>query len=328
MSKRRKVLVAIALSPLALMFTATVYAQAKTWRVGFLQGGPRPADGLPPAAFRRAMAEFGYIEGKNTQYVGRWAEGNSARIPGLASELVQERVDVICTTGWPAAQAAKNATSNIPIVIAFAGDALGTGLVTSLSRPGANITGISDMAVDLAAKRLELLKETVPKASRIAVLWNQADLGMTSRYREIDRAARALGVTVQAHGVLVAGDFENAFAAMNKDRPDAIFMISDALTTANRKRVIDFADAHRIPAMFEFSVNVESGGLMSYGPSFDDTFLRLASYVDRILKGSKPGDLPIEQPTRFYLYLNQKAARAISIKIPDSIILRADKVIE
>lgn len=327
MNTRRKLLVAISMSTLAPFF-CFAQQQSKVWRVGFLQGGPRPPDGLPPAVLRKSLEELGYVQGKNLQYEGRWAQGNSSRIPELAAELVQSRVDVIVTTGWPAAQAAKNATSTIPIVIAFAGDAVGTGLVTSLSRPGANLTGISDMAVDLAAKRMELLKETVPKASRIAVLWNQADLGMTSRYREIDRAARSLGVSVLAHGVLEPADFDAAFAAMTREHPDAIFMISDALTTSNRKRVIDFADAQRIPAMFEFSVNVENGGLMSYGPSFDDTFRRLSFYVDRILKGAKPGELPMEQPTRFYLFLNQKAARAISIKIPDSIILRADKVIE
>jgi len=249
-------------------------------------------------------------------------------MPALAQELVNEHVDVIVATGWPAAQAAKNATNTIPIVIAFAGDAVGTGLVTSLSRPGANLTGISDMAVELSAKRLELLKETVPKVSRIGVLWNQADLGMTSRYREIDRAARTLGVSVQAHGVLQAEDFDTAFAAMTRDRPDAIFMVSDSLTTINRKRVIDFADAQRIPAMFEFSVLVENGGLMSYGPSFDDAFQRIAYYVDRIIKGAKPAELPMEQPTRFYLFVNQKTAKMISIKIPESILLRADKVIE
>ena len=324
---RRKLIMAISMSMLVPL-TSFAQQQPKVWRVGFLVGGPRPADGLPPAVLRRSLEELGYVPGKNVQYEGRWAEGNSSRIPELAAELVQSRVDLIVTMGWPAAHEMKNATSTIPIVSAFTGDPVGTGLVTSLSRPGANLTGVADMAVDLAAKRMELLKEAVPKASRIGVLWNQADLGMTSRYREIDRAARALGVTVQAHGVLQPEDFDAAFAAMLRERPDAIFMISDALTTSNRKRVIDFADAHRIPAMFEFSTNVESGGLMSYGPSFDDTFRRLAFYVDRILKGAKPGELPMEQPTRFYLFVNQRAARAISIRIPDSIILRADKVIE
>ncbi|MEO8441488.1 MAG: ABC transporter substrate-binding protein [Betaproteobacteria bacterium] len=313
-----------------LIASCNVFAQqaTKVWHIGLLQGGARPPDGLVSAALRKALATFGYVESKNITYTGRWAEGKAASLPQLTQELVNEHVDLIVTTGWPAAQAAKNATTTIPIIVAFAGDAVGTGLVTSLSRPGANLTGISDMAVELSAKRLELIKETVPKVSRIGVLWNQADLGMTSRYREIDRAARTLGVTVQAHGVLDAGDFDAAFAAMRRDRPDAIFMISDALTTANRKRVIDFADSQRIPAMFEFSVNVESGGLMSYGPSFDDTFRRIAYYADRILKGAKPADLPMEQPTRFYLFVNQKTAKTIAIRIPDSIILRADKVIE
>ncbi len=327
MNIRRKFLVAISLSLLA-PFRSFAQQQPKVWRVGFLSGGPRSPDGLPPAVLRMALEELGYVQGKNVQYEGRWAGGNTSRIPELAADLVQSRVDLIVTTGWPAAQGMKNATSSIPIVTAFAGDPVDTGLVTSLSRPGANLTGVADMAVDLAGKRMELLKETVPKASRVAVLWNQADLGMTSRYREIDRAARMLGVTVHAHGVLKPADFEAAFSAMLRERPDAIFMISDVLTTANRQRVIDFADTHRIPAMFEFSVNVESGGLMSYGPSFEDTFRRIAIYVDRVLKGAKPGELPIEQPTRFYLFVNQKAARTISIKIPDSIILRADKVIE
>lgn len=327
MNTRRKLLVAISISSLTPL-CSLAQQQPKVWRVGFLQGGPRPPDGLPPGVLRKALEELGYVQGKNVQYEGRWAGGNTARIPELAIELVQSRVDLIVTMGWPAAQGMKNATSSIPIVSAFAGDPVGTGLVTSLSRPGANLTGIADMAVDLAAKRMELLKETVPKASRVAVLWNQADLGMTSRYREIDRAARTLGVTVQAHGVLQPADFDAAFAAMVRERPDAIFMISDALTTANRQRVIDFADTHRIPAMFEFSVNVESGGLMSYGPSLEDTFNRLAHYIDRILKGAKPAELPMEQPTRFYLFINQKTAKMISVKIPDSVMIRADKVIE
>jgi len=230
--------------------------------------------------------------------------------------------------GWPATQAVKRATSTIPIVIAGGGDAVESGLVASLSRPGANLTGMSDMAVELSAKRLELLKETFPKASRIAILWNQDDLGMTLRYREIDRAAHALSVTVQALGVGEPDDFSAAFSAMSRERPDALFLVADVLTTLNRKRVIEFAATHRVPAMYEFSFLVEDGGLMSYGPSNVDSFRRVAYYVDRILKGAKPGDLPMEQPTRYYLFINLKTAKALGIKIPDSIMLRADRVIE
>lgn len=328
MNNRRKIILALGAGAFTAPLASFAQQQGKIWRVGFLQGGPRPPDGLPPAVFRRALTEMGYVDGKNVVYEGRWAETKLARIPELAAELLQARVDVIVATGWPAAQAAKRATSTIPIVIAFAGDAVGTGLVASLARPGANLTGISDMAVELSAKRMELLKETVPKASRIAILWNQTDLGMTGRYREIERAARVLGVDVQAIGVQETSDFDAAFLAMGREHPDAIFMVSDVLTTSNRKRVIEFANAHRIPAMFEFSVNVEDGGLMSYGPSFDDAYRRIAYYVDRILKGAKPTDLPMEQPTRIYLFLNQKTAKVISIKYPDSILMRADKVIE
>jgi putative tryptophan/tyrosine transport system substrate-binding protein len=328
MISRRKLLIALGASSLAAPLGLFAQQQGKVWRIGFLQAGPRPADGLPPAALRKALAEFGYAEGNSVVYEGRWAEGKVARLPELAAELVQHRVDAIVVLGWPATRAVKNATSTIPIVIAFAGEAVGTGLVVSLSRPGANLTGISDMAVELAAKRMELLKETVPKASRIAILWNQDDLGMTLRYREIDRAARALGVSVQALGVREPNDFDAAFSAMSREHPDALFMVSDVLTTLNRKRVIEFAEVHRIPAMFEFSVVVQDGGLMSYGPSFDDAFRRIAYYVDRILKGAKPADLPMEQPTRFYLFLNLKTARALGIKIPQSILARADQVIE
>ena len=184
------------------------------------------------------------------------------------------------------------------------------------------------MAVELSAKRLELLRETVPKASRIAIMWNQDDLGMTLRYREIDRAARALGVTVQALGVREPDDFGAAFFAMSRERPDALFLVTDVLTNLNRKRVMEFAETHRIPAMYEFSSFVQDGGLMSYGPSADDRFRRVAYYVDRIFKGAKPADLPMEQPTRYYLHINLKTAKALGIAIPNSILLRADKVIE
>jgi putative ABC transport system substrate-binding protein len=246
----------------------------------------------------------------------------------LAAELVDLKVDLIVTRGGPAAQAARQATTTIPIVISGAGDAVGTGLISSLAHPGGNITGISDQAAELSAKRLELLKDAVPKASRIAVLWNADDLAMTLRYREVERAARILRVTVQPLGVREPEDFDTAFAAMIRNRPDAFFLVTDALTTLNRKRIIDFAAAHRIPAMYEFDFLVRDGGLMSYGWDLDDNLRRAAVYVDKILKGAKPGDLPVEQPTRYYLLINLKTAKALGLTIPQSLLLRADAVIK
>jgi putative ABC transport system substrate-binding protein len=205
---------------------------------------------------------------------------------------------------------------------------VGTGLIASLARPGGNVTGITDQATELSAKRLELLKEAVPKASRIAVLWNADDRAMTLRYRETERAARVLRVTVQPFGVREPDDFDGAFAAMTRERPDALFLVTDSLTALYRKRVLDFAAQHRIPAMYEFSFLVRDGGLMSYGPSLDDNFRRAAVYVDRILKGAKPADLPVEQPTRYYLVVNIKTATGLGLTIPPSVLLRADELIQ
>ena len=311
-----------------LPWAALAQKADKVWRIGWLQGLVPPPDGLPPEPLRKALANLGYIEGNNVIYTGRWAGGDMARLPALAAELVQSGVDVIAVTGWSASKALKDATSTIPVVIVGAGDAVAAGLVSSLSKPGGNLTGLTDMSVELSAKRMELLKETFPKVSRIAVLWNVGDLGMTLRFQEIERAAKALGVTVQAVGVRSPADFDAAFAAMGRNKPDALFMVSDMLTTTNRKRVIDFAEARRIPAMFEFSRVVQDGGLMSYGPDQEEGLGRMAYYIDRILKGAKPADLPMEQPTRIYFYLNQKTARSMGVKIPDAILMRTDKVIE
>jgi putative ABC transport system substrate-binding protein len=300
----------------------------KVWRIGLLVGGARTPDGAPPAALRQALQALGYVEGKNVTYVGRGAEAKHDRLPGLAADLVGLKVDVIVTMGGPAAEAAKQATSTIPIVVTGAGDAVATGLIASLARPGGNVTGITDQAAELSAKRLELLKEAVPKASRIAVLWNADDRAMTLRYREVERAARILHVTIQPLGVREPEDFDTAFSAINHDHPDALFLVTDALTTLNRRRILDFAAARRIPAMYEFGFLVRDGGLMSYGPEQADNLRRVAVYIDRILKGAKPGDLPAEQPTRYYLLVNLKTARALGLTIPQSILVRADEVIQ
>jgi len=316
----------------ALGFLAMPLADAqqagKTYRIGYLSVGARPTDGAPPAALRQALQELGYSEGKNVTYEGRWAEAKRERLPALAAELVALKVDLIITFGSTAAAAAKEASSTTPIVMALSGDPVGVGLIASLARPGGNVTGITDDATPLSAKRLQLLKEAVPSASRVAVLWNAQDQAMTLRYREIDKAARVLGVTVQPLGVREPDDFDHAFVTMDRERPDALFMVTDSLTNLNRKRVLDFAETHRIPAMYEYASLVREGGLISYGPSFDDMFQRAAAYVDKILKGAKPNELPVEQPTRYYLVVNLKTAKALGITIPQSLLLRADEVIQ
>jgi putative ABC transport system substrate-binding protein len=302
--------------------------RSKTWQVGFLGGGARPPDGAPPLALRQALQELGYVEHQNVVYPGRGADARQDRLPGLAAELVGLKVDVIVTVGGPASGAAKRATSSIPIVMAMVGDADGIGLIESLARPGGNVTGITDHSTQLSAKRLEFLREAVPKAARIAVLWNADDRGMTLRYREVEKAAQMLHVTVQPLGVREPNDFDTAFSAMTLNRPDALFLVTDALTLLNRKRVIEFALENRIPAMYEFSSLVVDGGLMSYGASQDDNYRRAATYVDRIFKGATPSALPVERPSRYYLAINLRTARALGLTIPPSLLLRADQVVE
>ena len=316
----------------ALGFVGAQFAQAqqgaKSFRIGYLAAAPRPADNALPAPLRQELEQLGYREGKNVTYAGRWAESRKERLPGLAAELAALQVDVMVTFGSPAAAAAKQSTSTIPVVMTLSGDPVGVGLIESLARPGGNVTGMTDNATALSAKRLEILKEAIPTASHIAVLWNASDQAMTLRYREINRAAGVLGVSVQPLGVRERDEFDQALAAMDRHPSDAIFMVTDALTNLNRKRILDYAEAHRIPSMYEYAPLVREGGLMSYGPSQDDMFRRAAVYVDRILKGAKPGELPVEQPTRYYLVVNLKTAKALGLTIPRDLLLRADEVIE
>ena len=277
---------------------------------------------------RQALKDLGYVEGQNVAYVGRWADARQDRLPALAIELVGEKVDVIVTAGGPATAASRQATSTIPIVMALVGDADGLGLINSLAHPGGNVTGVTDQSAELSAKRLEILKEAVPKAERIAVLWNADDLGMTMRYQNVEKAAQVLRVTVQALGVREPNDFDVAFAAMTQRRPDAMFLVTDALTLLNRKRVIEFAAMHRIPAMYEVSIPVQDGGLMSYGASPDENYRRAASYVDRLFKGAIPSSLPVERPSRYYLAINLRTAKALGLTLPQTLLLRADQIIE
>jgi len=314
---------------LAAPFLAASQPAKKLFRVGHLAAGGRTPDGAPPRALREALQGLGYVEGQNIGYEARFAEGKAEQLSGLAAELVRLKVDVIVTQGGLAAVAAKQTTSIIPIVMALdAGDAVAAGLIASFARPGGNVTGLTDESVQLSAKRMELLKQAVPKAALIAVLWNADDSGMTLRYREIEKAARILNVEVQGLGVREPDDFAVAFSTMTRRRPDALFLVADALTILNRKRVIEFAATLRIPAMYESSFIVRDGGLMSYGSSPEDGFRRAAAYIDRIVKGAKPADLPAEQPTKYYLAVNLKTAATLGLTIPPSLLQRADQVIE
>ena len=324
---RRTAILVVGSLLLASPFASRAQKLSKVWRIGFLSGGAAPASGAPPAALRQSLEELGYIDGKNVAFSGRWADANRERLPGYASELVGLGVDLLITMGAPAAEAAKKATSTIPIVFVAPGDAADTGLVTSLARPGGNITGISDPATELSAKRLELLKEAVPNATRVAVIWDVTDRAMTLRYGEVERAARVLHLTVQPFGVRQTDDIDAALSTMTRERPDVVFLVSNALTNINRKRILDFVATQRIPAMYEFGFYVQDGGLMSYGPNFDEMWHRAAIYVDRIFKGAKPGELAVEQPTRYYLLVNLKTAKALDLAIPQSLLMRADEVI-
>jgi ABC-type uncharacterized transport system substrate-binding protein len=326
---RLTLIASVAVTLLALPLLAASQPAQKVFRVGLVAAGGRPPDGLPPRPLREKLRELGYVEGQNLVYEARFAEGKVERIPDMLAELIRLKVDVLVAQGGAVTAAAKQATSTIPIVMAPAsGDAVATGIIASLARPGQNITGLTDESVLLSAKRMELLKEAVPKAARIAVLWNSNDQGMTLRYREIEKAARILHVEVQAHGVREPDDFETAFSAMTRQRPDAMFLVADAITTLHRKRFIEFAAAQRIPAMYEINVHVRDGGLISYGPNFEDSFRQAAVYVDRILKGAKPADLPAQQPTTYILAVNLKTAATLGLTLPPSVLLRADEVVQ
>jgi putative ABC transport system substrate-binding protein len=326
---RIAVIASVAVGTLTLPFLAASQPAQKVFRVGHLAAGGRTPDGAPPRALRESLRGLGYVEGQNIAYQARFAEAKVERLPDLAAELVRLKVDVLVTQGGLATAAAKQATSTIPIVMALAsGDAVATGLIASLARPGKNITGLTDESVQLSAKRMEHLKEAVPKAARIAVLWNENDQGMTLRYREIEKAARLLQVEVQALGVREPDDFDGAFAKMARQRPDAMFLVADALTNLNRKRFIEFAATQRIPAMYETDLLVRDGGLMSYGPRIEDSFRQAALYVDRILKGAKPADLPAQQPTTYNLAVNLKTAATLGLTIPPSLLVRTDDLIQ
>jgi putative ABC transport system substrate-binding protein len=297
------------------------------YRVGLLCGGADNSSICGPAMVKH-FVERGYQPGVNLLFERRAAQGQFKSLPDYVTELVASHVDVIVTMGFLTAVAAKEGAPHIPVVVVGAGDPVATGLVESLARPGGEVTGVSEIAGELSAKRLELLKEAIPTVHTVAVLWNADDRAMTLRYKAAETEGAKVGVSIVPLGVRAPDDFKVAFAAMTSNPPDAIFMITDVLTSLNRKRVIEFAAEHEIPAIYEYESNVRDGGLMAYGPDMDAMYDRAAGLADRILKGANPAELPLELPTRFRLSVNLKTARALGIELPDSIVLRADDVIE
>jgi putative ABC transport system substrate-binding protein len=319
-----------AAAPLLALEAAWAQVPSKVYRIGILTSGN--ANTPLTAAIRQGVLQIlageGYTLDRNLLIEIRGADAKPERLPGLAKELLDSGVDVIVAISYLAARAAKDATTTIPIVVESAADPVETGLAASLKRPGGNLTGISDLAGELSAKRLDLLKAVVPGLRRVAILYNASDFGMVLRYRAASAVAPALGVAIEPLGVREPDDFDEAFAAIDRDKPDGLLMVTDALMALNRARVIAFAAARRLPAVYEFDFLARDGGLMSYGPDAKETVERLAGLVKRILKGAKPGDLPFEQPTQFRLVINKKTADALGVTFAQELLARADEVIE
>jgi putative ABC transport system substrate-binding protein len=306
------------------LWPLTAHAQ-KVFKIGLLDTGLGANFAVP---FVGKLVELGYVEGKNVVIERRSAEGNAELLAGLAADLVRQQVDVIVTAGTPAGFAAKKATSTIPIVLGANSDPVGVGLVASLARPGGNATGNSLMAPDLSAKRLEILHTLAPEISRIAILWDSSNPGMAERVRETKIAADQSHVVLHTVGPRNLNELETAFADLLNARPGAILVTAEAFTRQHLVRILDFANNNKIPAMFEDSSYVAAGGLVSYGPDYQDVFRKAAVFVDKILKGAKPADLQIEQPTKFELVINLKTAKAIGLSVPPTLLTTADKVIE
>jgi ABC-type uncharacterized transport system substrate-binding protein len=308
----------------AALWPLAAYAQ-KPFKIGLLDTGLGANFAVP---FMHKLLELGYVEGKNVIIERKSAGGNAELLMDLAADLVRQQVDVIVTAGTPAGFAAEKATSTIPIVLGANSDPVGVGLVASLARPGGNATGNSLMASDLSAKRLDILHTLAPGISRIAILWDSSNPGMAERVRETKIAADQSHVLLHTVGPRNLNELDAAFADLLNARPDALLVTAEAFTRQHLVRILDFANSNKIPAMFEDSSYVVAGGLMSYGPDYKDVFQKAAIFVDKILKGAKPADLPIEQPTKFELVINLKTAKALGLTIPPSLLATADEVIE
>ena len=301
---------------------------AKVPRVGFLGNSTAALEANLVGPFREGLRSLGYVEGQNVLIEYRWAEGKYERFPALVAELIALKVDVIVTAGTPASLAVKKASTSIPLVMVAVGDPVATGLVASLGRPGGNITGLTSISWEMEGKRLELLSEVVPKLSLIAVLWNAASPIQVIKERKVRSAAQALGMKMLSLGVRTSEEIEHALATIIRERPGALLVLADRLFLHHRTRIMDFAIQHRLPGVHAYRELVEVGGLMSYGPSYADMHQRAAWYVDRILKGTKPADLPVQAPVKFELVINLKTAKALGIEVPATLLGRANEVIE
>jgi len=328
MTTRRRVLIALCVGAFAP--NGKVHGQPARGvpRIGWLVPGTDDSYRVFLEEFRRGMSDLGYIEGRTVAVEYRYAEGKMDRLGVLAAELASLPVDLIVTSSTPGALAAKRATRTIPIVFAVSSDPVGTGIVQSLARPGVNATGSSLMSSDLSGKRLELLHGVVPRMSRLAILWDSSNAGMALRVHETELAAERLHVRLRSASARNLDELERVLAGLSRQRPDALLVTAEPFTRVHQARIVDFSSRNRIPTIYEERTYVEAGGLMSYGVDVRALYRRAATYVDRILKGASPGELPVQQPTQFELVLNLRTAKALGLTIPRSLLARADRVIE
>ena len=328
MITRRRIIVALGAGALTTPLGARAQPAGKIFQIGYVGNSTPSGETSLVDAFRQGLRERGYTEGKNIVVHYRWAEGKPDVFPALVAELLALNVDVLVVSGTPATLAAKKATSTGPIVIAAVGDAVGSGIVSNLAKPGGNITGLTSFATELEEKRIQILHELAPNGRSIALLTNSSNPLTPRILKSTLAAARSLRIATQVHDVRSADEVEPAFAAIAKAKPHALAVLPDRAILSYRKRIVRFAKQQRLPAIYPFSEFVEDGGLIYYGPNFADMFRRAATHVDKILKGARAGDLPVEQPTTFELVINMKTAKALGIKIPNSILVQATKVIE
>ncbi len=330
MNNRRKLIVALGAGALAAPLGSFAQQQGKVWRVGFLALRARPIslDADYVGAFQRALRELGYVEGQNLVIDWRFAEGRTELLPVFAAELIQLKVDVIVINGTAAANAAQKATATIPIVFPNTGDPVAAGYVKSLARPGGNMTGLSNISNDIIPKHLEMLLSMVPKLTRVAVLLNSSNKANILNLERIQSAAKRTSVKILPVEARTAPEIESAFSAMARDKAGAVIVINDTFFIQQRRQIAELAAKNRLPSISAVREYAEAGGLLSYGSSITDNNRRVATYVDKIFKGAKPADLPVEQPTKFELFINGKTAKALGLKIPQSLLISADKVIE